>query len=92
MRTRFHPGEYLQDELDARGWSTRDCAERMGGDVDVDHLALDILIACASAPDGHAGTRVRINDRIAFALERALGTSAETWMNLDRAYHSPAAS
>lgn len=83
----FHPGEYLRDELDARGWTTADCAARMGGDPVIDELACDMLIACASAPEGHAAQSVTFGEDFARGLETALGTSYETWLNLDRVYH-----
>ena len=81
---RFHPGEYLADELEARGWTTRDCAARMGGDLAVDTLALDLLIACWQGGEN----RVRLGQEMADGLSRAFGTSAKLWMNLDAAYHA----
>lgn len=89
MSDLFHPGEYLQDELEARGWSTADCAARMGGDdPKVDQLALDILLTAAAAPEGHAIERMHIGEYIALGLAKAFaGQNAETWLNLDREYH-----
>lgn len=81
----FPVGEYIKDELEARGWSTRDCAERMGGDVDLDHLTLDLHL-CVS-PD-HAAHDATMSEETARGLEIAFGSSAETWLNLDRAYHA----
>lgn len=74
----FPVGEYLSDELDARGWTICDCAERMGGDVELNACKLDFLIA---VPD------VLLDEETAHGLERALGSSAQCWMNLDAAYH-----
>ena len=85
--TDFSVGEYLQDELEARGWTTRDCAERMGGDPDVDQLTLDLHIAVLHAPDDHAIHDGTMSEETARGLEIALGTSAQTWLNLDREYH-----
>src|SRR5690606_33604126 len=51
---RFHVGEYLHDELIARGWTTRDCAQRMGGDVDISTLTLDFALAAWQAPEDHS--------------------------------------
>lgn len=78
-KERFHPSEYLADELQARGWTTRDCAQRMGGDPAVDELALDLLMTC--------DPRLRIDEKTATGLARAFGTSAETWRKLKAAYH-----
>lgn len=83
----FPVGEYLKDELDARGWTTRDCAERMGGDVDRDTLALDFLLAVVESPDDHKIHTLTLDEGTARGLEVAMGSSAETWLNLDRAYH-----
>ncbi len=86
-----HPiGEYIADELVARGWTSRDLAERMGRkgrEVHVDELAIDIAIASCFAPQGHAAERVTIGQDFADGLARAFGSNAETWMNLDKAYH-----
>jgi len=81
----FPVGEYLEDELKARGWTTRDCAERMCGNVDIDQLTLDLCIALAH--DSANYRCVMMGAETARGLEIALGTSAETWLNLDRAYH-----
>lgn len=86
---RFHVGEYLQDELDARNWSTRDCAERMGGNVDVDHLTLDLTIASWQAPEEHSAKQTTMARETAEGLARAFGTDAETWLRLDEAYRAP---
>lgn len=82
----FPVGEYLSDELEARGWTTRDCALRMGGDPDVDELTLDFILAVLDAPDEHPIRDATMGEGTARGLEIALGTSAETWLNLDRAY------
>jgi plasmid maintenance system antidote protein VapI len=77
----FHVGEYIQDELDARGWTTRDCAEHMGQPdlVDRNTFALDMLIL---VPD----PRIILCDEQANCLACAFGTSAEIWKNLHAAW------
>ena len=40
---RFHPSEYIQDELDARGWSLDELAIRMGGDFGVNRARIERL-------------------------------------------------
>lgn len=79
----FPVGEFIADELEARGWTPRDLAERMGGEVDVNELTIELHIACGeSHPDAYMGQET------ADGLARAFGTSAELWMNLDAAYRS----
>lgn len=68
----FPPGEFLKEELDARGWSQADFAEIMGRPP-------------ATVSDLILGKR-SISPEIARGLAAALGTSAEFWMNLDTAY------
>ncbi len=87
MRQAFSVGEYLAEELEARGWTTRECAERMGGNVDVDHLTLDLHLAELASPPEHAINDATLHPDTAAGLSRAFGSSAELWMNLDRAYH-----
>lgn len=89
--TRFHVAEYLQDELDARGWSTRYCAERMGHEgkeIDVDELALDMTLATLDAPPGHCAWECRMGEEMAAGLAKAFGTNAQIWLNLDNAFHA----
>lgn len=69
----FHPGEYLLDELDARGWTQTEFAEIIGRPL---RLVNEII-------NGKKG----ITPSTARELGAALGTSAELWMNLDTAYH-----
>src|SRR5258706_1425944 len=68
----FHPGEFLRDELDARGWSQVEFAEI-------------IERPCQFVNEIIAGKK-GITPETAKALGAALGTSAELWMNLDSAY------
>ncbi|WP_419838347.1 helix-turn-helix transcriptional regulator [Candidatus Poriferisodalis sp.] len=68
------PGEYLTEELAARGWTVSQLAERMGQPKLV---VLDIL-----------ETRMVITPELAEAISAALGTSAQMWLNLEEAYRS----
>jgi len=65
-------GEYLRDELEARGWTPIDFAGRIGWPV---HLVSQII-------NGERGITVRS----AIDIGGGLGTSAELWINLDTAY------
>lgn len=76
----FPVGSFIAEELAARGWSTLDLAQRMGGGNPVtDRLALDILIATDDP-------NVLLGFRGAVMLARAFGTSAEFWQRLEAAY------
>jgi HTH-type transcriptional regulator/antitoxin HigA len=68
----FPPGEYIKDEIEARGWSQADLAEIMGRSPKL----VSAIIAGSSS----------ITPETAQALGEAFGTSAQVWMNLDAAY------
>jgi HTH-type transcriptional regulator/antitoxin HigA len=68
----FPPGEYLRDELEARGWTQTEFAEILGRPV---RLVNEIL----------AGKR-GITPDTAREIGAALGTSPMLWLNLEAAY------
>lgn len=68
----FPPGEYLRDELDARGWTQAEFAEIIGRPA---RLVNEII----------AGKR-GITPATAKEIGAALGTSAMFWLNLEAAY------
>lgn len=68
----FPPGEFLKEELEARGWSQVEFAEIIGKDT---RLVYEVV----------NGKRV-ITPETAIIFGEALGTSAEVWMNLESAY------
>ena len=68
----FSPGEYIRDELDARGWTQEKLAQIMGRP----ETALSQIIN---------GSKT-ITTQTAKELAAAFGTSAELWMNLESAY------
>ncbi len=77
----FPPGEYLTDELEARGWSQADLAKIL--DRPFQHVNL------------LANGKRRINIEIASELSAAFGTSPDVWLNLQAAwdaYTAPAPS
>jgi HTH-type transcriptional regulator / antitoxin HigA len=67
-----HPGEYLRDELEARGWSQRDLAFV----IDVAETGINPVI------NGKRG----ISPDMAKALGDAFDQAPEYWMNLQRMY------
>ena len=68
----FPPGEFLRDELDARGWSQTELADIMGRPVRM----INELIAGKKA----------ITAETAIQLGDSLGTSPALWMNLESQY------
>lgn len=68
----FPPGEFIREELDARGWTQTDLAEIMGRPLPV----LNQIIAGKKA----------ITPETAHELGEAFGTSSELWLNLEMAY------
>ncbi len=69
---KFHPGEYLRDQLREHGWTVPDLALRTGLD---EHRINEIL-------DGKAD----ITLLVAEALSSAFGTGFRVWINLQDAY------
>ncbi len=68
----FPPGEFLQDELDKRGWSQVEFAEIIGRSPNV----------VSEIVKGKRG----ITPESAKAIAAALGTSPHYWLNLEAAY------
>lgn len=68
----FPPGEFIKEELEARGWSQTDLADILGRPV---QLVNEII-----------ANRRGITPDTARGLAAAFGTSAELWLNLDMAY------
>ena len=68
----FPPGEFILDELEARGWSQQDFAEILK----VSQSTLSLIIN---------GKR-SINPEMAKAIADAFGTSPDIWLNLENAY------
>src|SRR5690348_1862141 len=68
----FPPGEFIKEELDARGWSQADLAEIL----DVTDSVVSALINGKKA----------VTPELAKGLGAAFGTSAQLWMNLESSY------
>jgi HTH-type transcriptional regulator/antitoxin HigA len=68
----FAPGEYLKDELEARGWSQIELSEVLGRPP---RLISEIVSA-----------KRAITPETAKGFAAAFGTSAQLWMNLETAY------
>lgn len=68
----FSPGEYLRDELKERAWPDDRFAEILDLPIEETSEILD-------------GKR-EVTEEIAGALSKALGTTPELWLNLQREY------
>jgi HTH-type transcriptional regulator/antitoxin HigA len=68
----FPPGEFIRDELEARGWTQDDLAQIMGRP----QTAINLII----------NDKRGISPETATELGGAFGTSPEFWLNLDSAY------
>ena len=68
----FPPGEFLKDELDARGWTQTEFAEIIGRPM----RAVNEIVL---------GKRA-VTAETAQEIGAALGTSAQLWMNLETSY------
>jgi HTH-type transcriptional regulator / antitoxin HigA len=74
----FHPGEYLRDELDARGWTQSDLARIVARPLQAIN---EIVLG-----------KKRITAETAKAIGLALGTGPELWINLQTSFdlfHAP---
>ncbi len=68
----FPPGEFIREELEARGWTQGDFAEIMGRQ--------------SSTISGLINGKKAVSPAIASDLAAAFGTTAQFWMNLETAY------
>ena len=67
-----HPGEFIRDEIEARGWAQRDLAYILG----VKEQAINPIMS------GKRG----ISPDMAQSLSKAFGLSASYFLNLQKAY------
>ena len=77
----FPPGEFIEEEMRARGWTANDVAERMGDDGSLRQRSINLLLV-------HMLVEVRdtgmiVDEESAAKLGRAFGTSPQFFLNLD---------
>ena len=75
----FHPAVFMQEEMDARGWSRLDLAKRMSGDLVVNLCSIDLYFDVGPSEPG-----IRLGDGEDFG--RAFGVPAEYFRNLEAAW------
>jgi HTH-type transcriptional regulator / antitoxin HigA len=68
----FPPGDFIREELEARGWTQTTLAEVLGRPFQTVNAVIN--------------GRKAVTARLARELELALGPSAEFWLNLETAY------
>jgi HTH-type transcriptional regulator/antitoxin HigA len=68
----FPPGEFINDELQARGWTQTDLARILGRPLQTVNAIIN--------------GKKAITSQTAWELGAAFGTSPEFWMNLETAY------
>lgn len=86
--TPISPGYFVADALKTRGWSTRQAAERLEGDVRVNELILDMM-CCPEVWERH---EIKFDDSEAEMLAKLFGTSKEMWLTLYQMYINAKAS
>lgn len=78
-----HPSEFIKDEMEARGWTLKDVAARMGvvplHDYGLHYLALEMYFAVHEP-------NLRIGQDTADALGRAFGVNPQFFLNLEAAW------
>ncbi len=70
----FHPGEYVKDELSARGWTEKDLADK----TTLSENTVRKIVNCER----------RVTAVPAHQLSKAFGTGMMIWLNLQAAYDS----
>jgi HTH-type transcriptional regulator / antitoxin HigA len=68
----FPPGDFIREELEARGWTQSDLAKILGRPPQTVNAIIN--------------GKKAITPQTALELAAAFGTSAEFWMNLETAY------
>ena len=68
----FPPGDYIREEIEARGWTQRDLADILGRPP---QIVSEIVTG-----------KQPLTPELASLLGDAFGTSAQVWLNLENAY------
>ena len=76
-----HPSVFIQEEMDARGWSRDLVAMRMSPEFGLSRLTLDLYLDV-----GPRKTNMRIGEKTAKAFARAFDVSPDYFLNLEAAW------
>jgi len=78
-----HPTEFIQAELDARGWGLDELAIEMGGIAcfGINRLALDLYFAV-----GPGDSNCRLGEEMAEGLAEAFGVSKNFFIHLENSW------
>lgn len=71
-------GHFIENEMNERGWTRRELVSRLGGGATTE-LEIDLLIFAPTKG-------VLLGAETAADIARVFGTSAELWLNLDKAW------
>lgn len=80
----FPPGEFIRDELEARGWTEEDLAIRMGSEEEYPKNLLTVQLII-EVPE-YKGRASRMGEGVAESLAKAFGTSVELWVNIENSW------
>ena len=80
----FPIGEYVREELDARGWSVADAAIILPGEVGENALWLE-LICCVPIWFEYP---IEFTDEDTEKLSAIFGTSQQMWINLHKSFRN----
>lgn len=69
----FHPGGFVREELESRGWTAGDLAEKT-------HLRHDVIADLLSESRD-------VDEPLAYALGYAFGTSWAVWLHLQKSWN-----
>lgn len=75
-----HPSIFINEELEARGWSIADLAMRMPGDFGINSVALEFYLTIGPDEPG-----LRMGD-CAEGVSRAFGVDPDLFGNLERTW------
>jgi plasmid maintenance system antidote protein VapI len=79
MAARFHPAEFIIEELGARDWDPMRIAMAMDGDPTHNALVVYMYLSMTHR-------KMRMGERLRAGLSRAFGTSEELFQNLENSW------
>lgn len=81
---KFHVGEFIEEELQAREWSRDELARRMGDDYDKNRLLVDLIMDVRDV-------RMNLDSETAGKLAVAFGVSPQFFINLHEQWRASSA-